>query len=258
MELETIELENDNMKENEAKIFEFEQHGVEIVFLNGKPLFNPYHVGKCLEMPESTIQNHLAKMNGKQKIILENSKIHFEDFRKLANRGEAFITEPGVYKLIFRSRTSQAERFQDWLAEDVLPSIRETGSYSISKEDQILKQVVSNAENLLGIRKREIAINQNESWNMKLAKLIWDCSKNKMGSTGDLYDELVYLFAEKTGFNINELAEAMGMTRQKYLIKNQEVCKTLYEFAVEHFYADSRQITLVPFDQKRLTEFGGK
>jgi prophage antirepressor-like protein len=41
------------------------------------------------------------------------------------------INEPGVWRLAMRSNLEQAETFQDWLAEEVLPSIRRTGSYSV-------------------------------------------------------------------------------------------------------------------------------
>lgn len=42
-----------------------------------------------------------------------------------------YIAEPEVYRLIFKSNAPNAEKFNSWLAEDVLPSIRKTGSYSI-------------------------------------------------------------------------------------------------------------------------------
>lgn len=43
-----------------------------------------------------------------------------------------FIKEPEVYRLIFKSNAPNAEVFNSWLAEEVLPSIRKTGSYSIA------------------------------------------------------------------------------------------------------------------------------
>lgn len=36
--------------------------------------------------------------------------IGITDFRKIANRGENFLTESGVYKLIFKSKKKEAER----------------------------------------------------------------------------------------------------------------------------------------------------
>jgi len=42
------------------------------------------------------------------------------------------ITEPGLYRLILRCQLQDAEQFQDWVEEEVLPSIRKTGSYSMN------------------------------------------------------------------------------------------------------------------------------
>ena len=39
------------------------------------------------------------------------------------------INEPGVYKLTFTSRKKEADEFTDWLATDVIPSIRKHGAY---------------------------------------------------------------------------------------------------------------------------------
>ncbi|MBD2473148.1 BRO family protein [Nostoc sp. FACHB-145] len=46
------------------------------------------------------------------------------------------VTEPGLYRLIFKSRKPVAKRFQRWVFHEVLPSLRRTGSYSIPKPDQ--------------------------------------------------------------------------------------------------------------------------
>ena len=40
------------------------------------------------------------------------------------------VSEPGLYRLIFTSRKEEAEQFQDWVCEEVLPSIRKTGQYA--------------------------------------------------------------------------------------------------------------------------------
>lgn len=49
------------------------------------------------------------------------------------------VTEPGLFKLIFKSTKENAERFQDWVTDEVLPSIRKTGSYSIESLEQQFK-----------------------------------------------------------------------------------------------------------------------
>ena len=44
----------------------FEGNEVEIFELNGEILFNPYHVGRCLGISDSTTRDHLRDMNEKQ------------------------------------------------------------------------------------------------------------------------------------------------------------------------------------------------
>ena len=73
--------------------------------------------------------NYLAQMNQKQAIIVKNSDVRDKDIRKLNNAGEKFLTESGDYKLVFKSRKPSAERFSDWVTDEVLPSIRKHGAY---------------------------------------------------------------------------------------------------------------------------------
>lgn len=111
------------------KLMIFEGHEVEVLEVNGQVLFNPYHVGECLELGESAVKMAVSKMNDKQVIKLTNSKVNKSDFRKLHNTGENFLTESGVYKLVFKSHKPNAEAFTDWIADEVLPTIRKHGAY---------------------------------------------------------------------------------------------------------------------------------
>ncbi|MCC0744939.1 hypothetical protein KGF43_20825 [Clostridioides sp. ZZV14-6044] len=111
----------------------FEGKQVEVFEFNEKVLFNPYDCGKCLELTESGVKTALSKMNDKQVIKLTNLEVAKYNFRKLNNRGENFLTESGVYKLIFKSQKEEAEKFQDWVTDEVLPSIRKTGRYQLQQ-----------------------------------------------------------------------------------------------------------------------------
>lgn len=44
------------------------------------------------------------------------------------------ITEPGLYKLLARSRKPEAKRFDRWVRHEVLPTIRKTGGYGITQQ----------------------------------------------------------------------------------------------------------------------------
>lgn len=48
------------------------------------------------------------------------------------NPNRATVNESGLYRLVMRSTKPDAERFQDWVAEDVLPAIRRTGGYQVA------------------------------------------------------------------------------------------------------------------------------
>lgn len=118
----------------------FEGHDVEVFELNGQVLFNPYHVGECLEIGENGVKTAVSKMNDKQVVKLTNSKVAKYNFRKLHNTGENFLTESGVYKLVFKSHKPNAEAFTDWIADEVLPTLRKTGSYEMPKQDKSKKE----------------------------------------------------------------------------------------------------------------------
>ena len=123
----------------------FENKEVEVFEFEGKVLFNPKHVGECLELTDSAVRMAMSKMNEKQVINLNNSNVKDIDVRKLANRGENFLTESGVYKLIFKSDKKEAEKFQDWVTDEVLPEIRKTGGYITTTDNMSDEDILARA-----------------------------------------------------------------------------------------------------------------
>lgn len=105
----------------------FEGHEVEVLEVEGRVLFNPKHVADCLEIAD--VNSSIRNFNEKQVVKLTNSDVHNLHIRKLNNAGENFLTESGVYKLVFKSHKPNAEAFTDWIADEVLPAIRKTGGY---------------------------------------------------------------------------------------------------------------------------------
>ncbi|HBE8801239.1 TPA: toxin Bro [Clostridioides difficile] len=109
------------------ELMNFEGKDIEVFEFEGQILFNPKHVAECLDI--SDVNSSIRKFNDNQVVKLTNSKMHNMQFRKLHNTGENFLTESGVYKLIFKSKKEEADRFQDWISDEVLPQIRQTGAY---------------------------------------------------------------------------------------------------------------------------------
>ena len=54
-----------------------------------------------------------------------------------------YITESGVYALIFGSKQERAKEFKHWVTSEVLPSIRKTGQYSINQTQATLQEQVN-------------------------------------------------------------------------------------------------------------------
>ena len=64
--------------------------------------------------------------------ILESDEITNVDNIDIAqNGGKAplIISEPGLYRLVMKSRKAEAKEFQRWVTHEVLPSIRKHGAY---------------------------------------------------------------------------------------------------------------------------------
>ena len=123
----------------------FENKEVEVFEFEGKVLFNPYHVGECLNLTDSAVRKSIANMNNKQVVKLKNLDVKDVPIRKLNNAGENFLTESGVYKLIFKSDKKEAEKFQDWVTDEVLPEIRKTGGYITTTDDMSDEDILARA-----------------------------------------------------------------------------------------------------------------
>ncbi len=64
----------------------------------------------------------------------------------------SFMSEPGLYRFIFRSNKPKATQFTNWICEEVLPSIRKQGFYGkVTPTDRLAYsiQVVAIAEKLV-------------------------------------------------------------------------------------------------------------
>ena len=81
------------------------------------------------------------------------------------------IPESDVYLLIMRSRLPGAIRFQKWVCEEVLPSIRKHGGYlTPDKIDEILDDpdtIIKLATNLKNERNKQLALAETNSDNVR-------------------------------------------------------------------------------------------
>lgn len=106
---------------NEIKIFENERFGeVRVAGTSENPLFCLADVAKCLDI--KNVSDLKTRLNQKGVVITDTPT-------KGGEQKMVFINESNLYKCVFQSRKEEAEQFQDWICDEVLPSIRKTGGY---------------------------------------------------------------------------------------------------------------------------------
>lgn len=98
---------------------------------NGDPWFVAKDVCNVLEI--SNNRDAISQLDNDEK----NTVVIHDGIPGNPNR--AIINEPGLYKLIMRSRKPEAKDFQRWITHEVLPSIRKHGIYATEATiDQII------------------------------------------------------------------------------------------------------------------------
>ena len=62
------------------------------------------------------------------------------------NQEMVYINEPNLFRLIIKSKQEKAVIFEEWVMEELLPTIRKTGAYSLTintEQQQAIKQAVN-------------------------------------------------------------------------------------------------------------------
>lgn len=111
--------------------FENSLFALEVKTGNGEPMFDVETVARSLGFTQVK--------NGKEFVRWERVNDYLKKYSPLVGKGD-FISEPMVYKLAFKANNTLAEQFQDWLATEVLPTIRKHGAYlTEQKIDELVK-----------------------------------------------------------------------------------------------------------------------
>ncbi|MFQ7233255.1 MAG: phage antirepressor [Enterococcus hulanensis] len=105
-----------------------------------------------------------------------------------------FISEPMVYKLAFKANNALAEKFQDWLATEVLPQIRKHGMYATD-------ELLDNPDLLI-----EVATKLKEE---KTLRLIAEQRVNELQPKADYYDRILN---NKGLVTVSTIAKNYGMS----------------------------------------------
>jgi len=128
---------------SEIQIFKNESFGeVRVTEVNGEPMFCLADVAKALEYtrPADAVAAHCKGV-----AVLPTPT--YNQYGAEVIQQMKYGKESEVYRLIMKSKAKRAEEFQDWVCEEVLPTIRKTGSYSMPSDYlSALKALVASEE----------------------------------------------------------------------------------------------------------------
>ncbi|MCR8980923.1 phage antirepressor [Brevibacillus laterosporus] len=124
---------------NQLQTFKNNLFEVAVKFEDGEILFDAEKVAINLGFTDVKNGKTYVRWNRVNSYLPKNSP-------QLA-KGD-FIPEPLVYKLAFKAENAVAENFQDWLAIEVIPSIRKHGAYMTP---DVLEKAILSPDFLIGL-----------------------------------------------------------------------------------------------------------
>lgn len=109
---------------NDLSIFNFEDASIRVIEKNGEPWFVAKDIAMVLDFRDAEVACRTLE---------EDEKGTLNVCTLGGNQQMTGINESGLYHLILVSRKPEAKKFRKWVTEEVLPTIRKTGSYSVTK-----------------------------------------------------------------------------------------------------------------------------
>ncbi|MET2037938.1 phage antirepressor KilAC domain-containing protein [Enterococcus faecium] len=180
--------------------FENNLFELEVKTENGETLFDVETVAKSLGIVDVKNGIEYVRWQRVNKYLGKNSP--------LVAKG-SFISEPMVYKLAFKANNALAEKFQDWLAVEVLPQIRKHGMYATD-------ELLNNPDLLI-----EVATKLKEE---RTLRLIAEQKVAEMQPKVNYHD---IILANKSVTPISFIAKNYGMSAR-------QMNKLLHDFGIQY------------------------
>lgn len=172
------------MMENQMQIFENAEFGkIGVIMIGGKPHFP---AAKCAEKLGYVDTTNAIKQHCRW--VVKHHIPHPQNAEKELEIN--IIPEGDLYRLIIRSKLPEAEKFETWVFDEVLPTIRKQGAYIT---ESALRDMFQNSGLLAAVRPPLSEYN-------KMARLIADILKD------------ANVPHEQIAVNIAKMYESLGIT----------------------------------------------
>ena len=179
-------------------LFENSQFGkVRVARLNNEPIFCIADLCKILDLTPSKVSQRLSDdVLSKYPIVDSIGREQFANF----------VNEDGLYDVILDSRKPEAKAFRKWITGEVLPAIRKTGGYMISKEEDteadIMARALLIAQSTMERQKQRLELLQNEN---ELQKKELKASSHKV----EYFDNVLQ---SSSVYVADQIAKELGIT----------------------------------------------
>lgn len=181
--------------------FENNLFQLEVKTENGESLFDVETVARSLGFTQ--------EKNGKEYIRWETVNKYLKKYLSQEVGKNDFISEPMVYKLAFKANNALAEKFQDWLAVEVLPQIRKHGMYATD-------ELLNNPDLLI-----EVATKLKEERTLRLV------AEQKVAEMQPKVNYHDIILANKSVTPISFIAKNYGMSAM-------QMNKLLHDFGIQY------------------------
>lgn len=215
---------------NDLRIFATAEFGqIRTTEINGQPYFMASDVAQALgyNKPNNAIAAHCrAALKRGSRISGKMQEVNF-------------IPESDVYRLVIKSKLPGAERFEAWIMEEVLPSIRKTGGYIAGQEtmsdSELIAKALIVAQRQIEERNKQIAQMQPKALFADAVAashssiLIGDLAKLICQNGVEIGQKRLFAWMRDNGYLI-KAGESRNMPMQRYVeqglfeIKESNVC----------------------------------
>jgi prophage antirepressor-like protein len=185
-----------------------------IVEHNGEPWF---HLNDLKSLSGVTINNSKLNLADKGRYRLPTPK------NRSKGSDTIFVNESNLYRVIFRSQKPEALSFQNWVFDEVLPSIRKTGAYvsnniTTDQQEALIEKLTKENKYLKTLQRANAVLIGKTYTATRIERMLYDALlttplENK--KPGQHMNELLvankYMRRTKGGFRLTELGLDKGV-----------------------------------------------
>lgn len=222
----------------EEQLEELVPHSLRTYVIDNETWFLAKDICSFLGITPDHIARYVRKIEDQyvrqEDVVIKTGCATFGAPQKAQTHKLFLVNEPGVYALIQKSKTQYAKEFQAWLNEEVLPTIRKTGSYTAPLNIETERQVISDnmdfeAEVAASVPNEEIEaefreIIQQKDVIIEAQKVTIDTQKKTIETKTTEHGELMGAHTElmNTLANITKSLEKMQSDNQKFRAESKK------------------------------------